>query len=142
MECYNYLNSFLTIQVTDAAEVKWNAGNRYNDGAIIGQITGFPVVSTVSLTDSYYKLQDGEYTMDIICSETQHSDTTIVKTLRMLCPLNGLDNIQLEADVKDAQGNRITTTQLPKFSVRRGKATILKGPLFSGSTADWTITME
>lgn len=60
----------------------------------------------------------------------------------ILCPAQGLDNIQLTAEVQDKNGNPITTTVLPKISLRRGYTTVLRGPLFSGTTYEWMVTME
>lgn len=60
----------------------------------------------------------------------------------MLCPKDGLNNIQLETEIKEQSGRIVPTTTLPKFSLRRGYTTALRGPLFSGSATDWVVTME
>lgn len=105
-----------------------------------GIAKGFPNILSVCLTDGAYESGEplGEtkffyssnikmfYTNNIIC---------------ILCPKDGLDNIQLSAEVKDANGQIIPTTQLPKCSIRRGYITTLAGPLFSGSTSDWEVNV-
>lgn len=59
-----------------------------------------------------------------------------------LCPNKGIDNIQLTCEATDWKGNPISTSQLPKISVRRGYITHIKGPLIGGSTDDFVVTME
>lgn len=60
----------------------------------------------------------------------------------ILCPANGIDNIQLGVDMVDKDGKHIATTPLPKISIKRGYTTYLYGPLFSGFTSDWIVKMQ
>lgn len=60
----------------------------------------------------------------------------------ILCPYEGLDDIQLVCNVIEKDGQLVLTKALPAFSFRRGYVTTLRGPLLSGSTSDWTVTME
>ena len=97
--------------------------------------TALPSVSpteSIVYSHSCYDVQQGRIVTEALIEDSQY----------ILCPINGLDNIQLTAEVYDKDGNPISTTTLPKFNLRRGYTTILRGPLFSGSTSDWTVTMK
>lgn len=122
----------------------------------IGEIEGIPFVKAVSVTGKTYQLKQGgitEHVYTYIPSD-YYRGNKIVKdgydyyignwsgASTYLCPLNGLDNVQLTARIRDKAGNAIPTTILPKISLRRGYTTVLTGPLFSGSTSDWIVTMK
>lgn len=129
----------------------------------VGKVTGFPHIKTVALFSNHYEMMDEEQEHPVwTCSvntywrdnkndkhDTFDYDnvaddfvmTDISGYYSMFCPLNGLDNIQLTAEVKGKNGVAIPTTKLPKFSIKRGYTTILRGPLYSGSTSDWTVEM-
>lgn len=115
----------------------------------IGMFTDFYLVTLSTDNGSY--IIDSE-SRDIIvgtgafyfnespkCYYDYDAQSPIVMTL---CPKDGLNDIQLVAEIKEQSGKAVPTTMLPKFSLRRGYTTRLSGPLFSGSTADWTVTME
>lgn len=117
----------------------------------IGSMKGYPYVRSVALAGKDYKYDGESFVTDIRASihyskyfsEIKHDVTDIyVSYAEVLCPLDGLDNIQLTPEIKDRDGRLIPTTVLPKFSIRRDSKTVLEGPLFSGSTADWKVTME
>lgn len=59
----------------------------------------------------------------------------------ILCPKNGLSDIEVKCTVSGKDGQTITTTPLPKISLRRGYVTYMEGPLFSGKTSDWNVTL-
>lgn len=117
----------------------------------IGSMKGYPYVRSVALAGKDYKY-DGETFSSGIAATVHYSKyfteikydvtDTWVNYAEVLCPLGGLDNIQLTPEIKDRDGRLIPTTVLPKFSIRRDSKTVLEGPLFSGSTADWKVTME
>jgi len=104
-----------------------------------GVVKGFPNIPSVSLMDDSYELGDpGEVP---IFYDTNIKMLYTNGIYLMLCPKNGLDNIQLSVEIKDANGQIINTTPLPKCSFRRGHTTALAGPLFSGSTSDWEVNV-
>ena len=114
--------------------------------AKVGSMTGLPLVRTVGLDDNTCEPRGETIDADAIAYVSGTKGAYVVDSISgsacILCPLNGIDNIQLQVHLKDAGGNPITTTPLPPCSVRRGQRTILSGPLFTGTTADWKITME
>lgn len=117
----------------------------------IGSMKGYPYIRSVALAGKDYKY-DGETFSSGIAATVHYSKyfteikydvtDTWVNYAEVLCPLGGLDNIQLTPEIKDRDGRLIPTTVLPKFSIRRDSKTVLEGPLFSGSTADWKVTFE
>ncbi len=162
VEFKNYISCELTIEITDMADnlTPPEKSNYYPSQPFttpeIGKIKGIPFVKTVSVTGSSYQLQQGgtEETIHTYLPDDYYIGDKIIKEgykirigsnfggFSYLCPLNGIDNIQLTAEVFDKNGKPQTTTQLPKCSLRRGYTTLLRGPLFSGSTSDWTVTMN
>lgn len=71
----------------------------------------------------------------------QNGKWTCQSGSEMLCPKAGLNDVQLEYEVKK-DGVLITALQLPKFSIQRGYCTYIRGPLIGGSASDFTVTME
>lgn len=108
----------------------------------IGKIF-LPYVSEVGLADKRYKLKSESGIMAVYYYPTMmgtHRCRPI--DYYSLCPLNGLDNIQLTCSITDDNGQPVSTTPLPKISFRRGYVTKIYGPLFSGSISDWKVEME
>lgn len=155
----NTIMCSISINITDVADnlsLPEQIGNsRYQFiQPAIGKMKGYPFVREVSVTGNAYKLKRGGAEKEI-CTyyfyDSRHRDWKIEDHFEvvvdrnnvkyMLCPLNGIDNIQLTAEVNDKDGKPVPTTTLPKFSIRRGYETVLTGPLFSGSTSDWTVEM-
>lgn len=155
VSCDNYVVSRLYIQITDQPNFselpEWNPSSSA-DYKVIGTLTGFPAVTSVSLKDGDYKTKaNDDFLIGIV--EKLYPDVdangmptdkivVTVDDVETLCPLEGLNDIQLAVSIEDKNGRPIATTPLPKFSMRRGCSTILQGPLFSGSTSDWTVTMS
>lgn len=108
----------------------------------IGEMNGFPLVTYLSLHGGDYKITDNKTGSIYTTYNVYSTEVTVTYSGTILCPEEGIDNIQLQADVKGADGSPVYTTTLPKFSVKRGYTTVLRGPLFSGSTSDWTVTLE
>lgn len=109
----------------------------------IGEMKGFPFVTYLSLHGGDYKITDNKAgRIDATYYVKNYTEVTVAYYETILCPEDGIDSIQLQADVKGADGSPVYTTTLPKFSVKRGYTTVLRGPLFSGNTSDWTVTME
>ena len=108
----------------------------------IGEMKGFPLVTYLSLHGGDYKITDNKAGSIYTTYYVYSTEVKVTYSETILCPEDGIDNIQLQADVKGADGSPVSTITLPKFSVKRGHTTVLRGPLFSGTTADWTITTE
>ena len=109
----------------------------------VGKIVGLPVVSSFSLHGGKYEATghfDG--VVNAFYSINDHKRVKVYCKTRILCPEDGINGIQLHAEVESATGELIPTTPLPPISLRRGYTTTLVGPLFSGSAADWKITMK
>lgn len=118
---YKPLTCVLKIKVTDL-----QAGQK-------GRITGVPSVKSVSLTGDDFSLNNIDLPTDSIRRYEE---------VFMLCPAKGFDDIQPVVEVTGNGGNVAPTTTLPKFSLKRGYVTSLRGPIFTGSTSDWEVIME
>lgn len=103
------------------------------------RVSGFPLVDKISLDGSSYETLKDVSTYLCFFDERGESVGFSLYTLR---PDNNVEKLQMKVEVKDVGGNHIPTTTLPAVSLQRGYITIMRGPLFSGSTADWTVTME
>jgi len=145
---YTPVTCVFEIVMTDANT--W-LSNKYSFGKM-----SFPFVSEVGLTDNRYTIGDEPYYItlyaydfrnsyynghQVITPELPAGYENTINSFTNLCPLNGLENIQLKANVIDENGQPVSTTPLPKISLRRGYTTKLTGPLFSGSMADWKVEM-
>ena len=149
VSCLKEATCQLIIVLTDVAEnLSLPDGNR--DIKEVGKVTGLPLVRTASLSENKYKT-DGDVGLKVYTSyqsyrsaSNPNSDGIYVRMggCQMLCPKDGLNDIQLNVEVRDADGRAVPTTQLPRFSLQRRHRTILCGPLFSGSTSDWKVDME
>lgn len=139
----NSVMCVLGIQITDIDETLKHSDIYEED--CCGRITGLPFVKKVSLTSDYYET-DKDLELRVFAvngnSNSTKKDSVIVMASRMFCPVNGLNNIQLKTEAQDENGNLVTGTTIPKFSLKRGHTTILRGPLFSGTTADWKVTIQ
>lgn len=149
---FSPLGGGVKFEVTDCSErIEVPLESRYPRSSktiTIGKLKGYPIASEVSLHGNGYKTS-GSIDFDI--DATSRYDYAYQKVTEVtigtygaarLLPEDGIDNIQLTAEVFDKDGKPISTTQLPRFSVKRGHVTTLRGPLFSGITADWEVTME
>lgn len=159
VKCDNYVTCALEIKITDLDE-RVDLPQLY-DERIIGKVKGLPFINAVSLTGNGYNTQGQaelivytfidpsiQYTTTPYLQQVQVGVGYAVEGMtlnrnindcKMLCPANGLNDVQLTMEVTDKDGNLLKTTILPKFSLKRGKTTVLCGPLFSGSTSDWQI---
>lgn len=149
----------------EVADFSYEAKYSYNKRFAIGVMKGYPYISSISLYGDSYTMaaQSSDYSLELNDSKASYTKSesptealissfvndyygghtiSVQDSHYILCPAQGLDNIQLTAEVQDRNGNPITTTVLPKISLRRGYTTVLRGPLFSGTTYDWMVTME
>lgn len=135
-------NTSLAIMVTDIDKVDINDEIDINDinASKKIKVTGFPFMNNISLDGNSYEIEKEIYTywVHFIISK----EDLVGISLHTLCPTSRIEDIQLKVEVWDAKGKPIPTTTLPKISLECGYTTDLHGPLFSGSTADWTVTME
>lgn len=109
----------------------------------VGSIVVSPFVKTMSLMGKDFKVINGGTPGNIFVKnipESGHSCVTAVTRL-LLCPKDGLQDVEVQCSIFDKGGNIIPTTTLPKISIKRGYTTHLEGPLFSGSTSDWKVLM-
>lgn len=152
-----YATGSISVRVTDTAQ-NANFEKRTSTAEVdewsyisyIGIVKGFPSVRTVSIANGDSKIDKESFNSAISThvhytkyhENVRYEISDISAEVNILCPLNGINDIQLTAELNDSHGNLIPTTALPKCSLRRGYTTVLRGPLFSGSSADWTVTME
>lgn len=122
----------------------------------IGKIVGIPSVISTGLYDNNYTKTDNTLEVPItaysiyVKGETIGTMTTYNKVtevsvkqpIRILCPKDGLNDIQLAAEVTGNDGNPVPTSDFPKISLRRGYTTVLRGLLFDTSGLYWEVTME
>lgn len=128
--------SSLYIEVTDI-----NGEMETPDGIKLGEkikVTGFPFMNNISLDGNNYDT-DNEINTGWVYFDDRGETAGIV--LNTFC-LTDRDNLQVKVETQDVRGNRISSTTLPSVSLKRECYTILRGPLFSGSTDDWTVMME
>lgn len=155
---YNrYLTFTVRIKVTDASQnltmpekIESGGSVSYTE-PVIGKIKGIPHPNTIYLDkDDYTEYDTGEgltATVGVHYDYYEHPEALKhlcidIKGIRALCPPKGFEDIQPIAEIYDRDGKAMATTTLPKISLLRGYTTILEGPLFSGTTADWKVTME
>lgn len=155
----NYISASIQIIITDiptgTAMPEWVEDAHGWDWVKIGIVTGIPSVKTVFLNSNGYEIQkelsrelylqvDLEHRWSDQCDESFRDAGLEINSqyYTTLCPLDGLDDIRLNFEIWDVNGNTLPVTALPKFNLRRGYTTILRGPLFSGSTSDWIVSME
>lgn len=97
------------------------------------KVTGFPSVRTISWNGGNYQLEDRYDGIYLIGG---------LGELYTACPTKGFDGVEVRIYMWNARNELIPTTQLPKFNLRQDYVTTLCGPLFSGNTSDWTVTMK
>lgn len=146
---WHMLNTDIVINITDHNLAADKVEKENGEYVSIGTIDGLPNVSSLSIHGDSYTLSDepmpiylashyykgsGKYN-DVFSIDISYRYT-------ILCPESGLHNVQLTPNILDTNGNRIVTTTMPSFSMRRDYVTVLTGPLFSGSTSDWTVEYE
>jgi len=96
------------------------------------KVTGLPRVKTISWDGGSYQLEDRYDGIYLIGG---------LGELYTVCPTKGFDGVEVRIYIWNTRDELIPTTQLPKFNLRQDYVTTLRGPLFSGNTSDWTVTM-
>lgn len=169
LEYENYATCMLVIRITDSSPdvPKPVVSEDSYVPTVIGRVTGIPFIQSVSLTGTEYTVK-GDMDTEIIAVPAKNENWDIkegelpwlsvtavgeanlyaqgVKDMRagnrLLCPLSGLVDVRPKAIVYDVNGNVIPTTELPRITLLRGCVTCLTGPLFSGSTSDWSVSLS
>ena len=114
----------------------------------VGILTIGRRVKTMSLTGRDYTLADDNVSCMVFSSAAVANNkpipgsTMVGAQTSMLCPTNGLQDVQLTCEIWDRYGQVVSTSPLPRINLRRGYVTILEGSLFSGSTSGWETTMR
>lgn len=101
-------------------------------------VKNIPFVTAVGVEDNRCEKM---YTQNSAPFYGQNGKWTCQSGSQMLCPKEGLNDVQLVYEVRKGSNN-IATLQLPKFSIQRGYCTYIRGPLIGGSASDFTVTME
>lgn len=103
------------------------------------RVTGFPFVDNISLDGKNYENRKDIRTEWVYFDDRGETVGIVLHTLFLT---DRIENFHVAVEVEDTNGKHISTTALPSASIQRDCATTLRGPLFSGSTADWSVTME
>lgn len=122
----------LRVEITDADKIP---------DKVSGCIKDIPLVKETAIDSKHYTLRDEALSIYANLTRTNETNASIVWN-NILCPYEGLNNIQMTCDFKDINGQHIPTTPLPIITLKRGYVTTLKGPLFSGTINDWTVIEE
>lgn len=166
----NYATCMLVIRITDSSPLiqKPSFIDEYDyEPVVVGRITGIPLIRSVSLAggeytiegdmnteiiavpamNDYWEIIQGEQPwLEVTAVGERYLYTQGVKDIRtgnrLLCPANGLTEIHPVAEVYDTHGNLIPTTELPRITLLPGCVTCLTGPLFSGSSSDWSVSLQ
>lgn len=155
---FRTLNATIKVEITDYSPDAEAPLTGYRVGESntirIGKMRGYPLVTSFALHGSECTFEPtGEGVISATSTlvkrtygintfyESQTSVSVFYRTA-ILCPEDGIDDICLTAEVTASDGTAIPTVALPRCSVRRGCVTTLRGPLFSGSTSDWKVTVE
>lgn len=108
-------------------------------------IPNVPVVEETSITGNDYKLRQEPHNL---YGYIKTSSGTYIHGSNgpyyTLCPRDGLQVGQLVMQVnitKQGGYKQQHSVALPKFTLRRGYVTILRGPFLTGSDADWSVEM-
>lgn len=164
-----YVTCMLFIEITDFSQLiqKPTIIDEYDfETKVVGKITGIPNIRSISLDDGSYAT-DGDMKIDVIsvpafdegwwtvpdkepwlavipADRSDYPDFIgdIRMGNRLLCPFEGMTGVVPKAVIYDTNGKKIATTDLPRISFLPGCVTHLRGPLFSGTTSDWSATIE
>ena len=107
-------------------------------------VSGIPFVKEIGIDYNRYTLGDANKGVvngtTFQGSGTQGRYNLALFSKNILCPKDGLDNVQLFYEV-ERNGTKIYSASLPPISLRRGYKTTLSGPLVGGQTSDFTVEM-
>lgn len=140
---YTAVTSSLLLHITDYGSPDIATGK---DILYIGWIRDIPVVESTGIgNDKSFKYRKQPHSFIFSMSRAANEQGNYPEyyyRYKTLCPQEGIDNIVLSCDITGNSGEPVHTTRIPKFSLRRGYTTILKGPLFTGDASDWTVEMK
>lgn len=115
------------------------------DDEVSLSVSGIPFVKEVGIDDNRYTLGDVDTTTGN--GTTFQGDGKrgryefALFGKNILCPKDGLDNLQLHYDVT-RNGEVIHSASLPPISLRRGYETAISGPLIGGNTDSFVVEMK
>ena len=109
-------------------------------------VSDLPFVVEVGMSDNSYKTREKTYTLHYYLGTMKSTSQLQINSRYItLCPKDGLSVGQLAMTLRakgDDEYRALYSVMLPEFTLQRGYITILRGPLFSGSTSDWTVEMK
>ena len=112
------------------------------DDDVSMSVSGIPFVKEVGIDNNRYTL--GEVNKEVIQATTfqgsgaQGRYNLALFRKDILCPKDGLDNVQLTYEVT-RNGRTIYSASLPPISLKRGYETTIRGPLVGGQVNDFTV---
>lgn len=150
---FTHLTCGISITATDMTsglakpELNPNPSSGTYTEPVVGEVT-IPYIYSLSLKDNSIEKDERVSTIRTY-AQNWDPQTLVYENVGimvggavMLCPPEGVQNIQLKAKVFNANGKYIPTTPLPAISVKRGYTTVLEGPLFSGTQSDWKVSYK
>jgi len=150
---FTHLTCGISITATDMTsglakpELNPNPNSGTYTEPVVGEVT-IPYIYSLSLKDNSIE-KDERVSKIRTYAKNWDPQTLLYENIGimvggavMLCPPEGMQNIQIKARVYDRNGKDIPTTPLPAISVKRGYTTVLEGPLFSGTQSDWKVSYE
>jgi len=108
-------------------------------GAATARIIGLPTVTSVEIMGNGFKVSNDAPDTEISIKENAIF-SFLYESNRILCPTDGLNDLQLSIEFKDYRGNVIDTIQLPKVSLKRGYYTSIAEEIYP-ETYEW-VTSE
>ena len=126
------------LEILMSADAIYEAvGNIRNVAA--AKIIGLPVVASVSVLGEGYKVDFLSTTIGFGAAGI--SNFAFYGSPYILCPKEGLNDIQLTVEFTDKNGTQIGTVNLPKVSLLRGQVTIIGKISLSEDENDWVTGM-
>lgn len=110
-----------------------------NGNVAAAKIIGLPVVTSVSVLGEGYKADFLSTTVGV--GTAGISDYGFYESPYILCPKEGLNDIQLTVEFTDKNGTQIGTVNLPKVSLLRGQVTVIARDSSSEDANDWVTGM-
>lgn len=109
----------------------------------IGTITGIPIIESVEMTGEGYTQSTEQGTAPVLLRRGI-PDNDFTTDTYILCPMNGLQNIQLTAEVVNVGivTNPTTIVQIQNVEFRRGYTTVLRGFLSDNTVKNWYVSMK
>ena len=114
------------------------------DDDVSMSVSGIPFVKEVGIENNRYTLGVNKEVISATTfqgSGVQGRYNLALFGKNILCPKDGLDNVQLNYEVT-RNGAKIYSASLPPISLKRGYKTTISGPLVGGQPGDFTVEMH